>query len=83
MSIVTHTTAATKRPGTMLTRNNQCQEKLSVRKPPTVGPMVPDRLKIIEMITIRVTSGGPRNLPYTTGHTVGVIAPPQHPCTAR
>src|SRR6516225_8450891 len=43
MSIVNHTTAATERPGTMLTRNNQCQEKLSVRKPPTVGPMVPDR----------------------------------------
>ena len=27
-----------------------------------VGPIVPERLKIIEMITISVTSGGPRNL---------------------
>jgi len=45
----------------MLTRNSQCQEKVSVRKPPTAGPIVPERLKIIEMITIRVTSGGPRN----------------------
>ena len=33
-----------------------------VRKPPIVGPMVPERLKIIEMMTIKVTSGGPRNL---------------------
>jgi hypothetical protein len=45
----------------MFTRNIQCQEKVSVRKPPMVGPMVPERLKIIEMITISVTSGGPRN----------------------
>jgi len=45
----------------MLTRNSQCQEKVSVRKPPMVGPMVPEILKSIEMMTINVTSGGPRN----------------------
>jgi hypothetical protein len=67
----------------MLTRNIQCQENVSVRKPPMVGTMVPEMLKSIEMMTISVTSGGPRNFAYTTGHTVGVMAPPQNPCSAR
>ncbi len=83
MSIVTHTTAATNRPGTMLTKNSQCQENVSVKKPPRVGPKVDDRLRITEMIAMTVARCRPRNLVYTTGHTVGVIAPPQNPCNAR
>ena len=61
MSIASHTTVATKRPGTTLTRNSQCQEKVSVRKPPTVGPIVPEMLNRNEIMTIKVTSCGPRN----------------------
>ena len=61
MSTQTQTTAATAMPGTMLTRNSQCQEKVSVRKPPIVGPKVDDRFKITEIITISRVSGGPRN----------------------
>jgi len=33
ISIVTQTTAATAKPGTMLTRKSQCQENVSVKKP--------------------------------------------------
>ena len=33
MSIVTHTTVATKRPGTILTKNSQCQEKRIGQEP--------------------------------------------------
>jgi hypothetical protein len=62
MSIVTHTTVATKRPGTMLTKNNQCQEKVSVKNPPRVGPKVDDRLRITEMMAMTVASCRPRNL---------------------
>ena len=39
-------------PGTMLTRNSQCQENVSVRNPPSVGPKVDDRLRITEMIAM-------------------------------
>ena len=62
MSIVTHTTAATRRPGTMFTKNTQFHENLSVKKPPRVGPTVDDRLRITEMIAITVAKCRPRNL---------------------
>jgi hypothetical protein len=61
MSIVAHTTAATSRPGMMLTRNSQCHENISVRKPPIVGPKVEDRFRMIEIITSIAGSFGPRN----------------------
>ena len=59
--MVTHTTAATRIPGTMLTRNSQCQEKVSVRKPPIVGPKVDDRFRISEIMTMTDASCGMRN----------------------
>ena len=40
-------------------------------------------VRIAEMIAMMVARCRPRNLLYTTGHTVGVIAPPQNPCIAR
>src|ERR1700758_4819114 len=83
MSITSHTTMATAIPGTMLTRNNQCHEKVSVKNPPIVGPIVDDRFRIREISTINVASCGPRNFVYITGNTEGVIAPPQNPCSAR
>src|SRR5215469_12746673 len=83
MSISSQTVIATAMPGTMLTKNSHCQEKASVKNPPTVGPKVEDRVKISEIITIRLASCGPRNFAYTTGKTVGVMAPPLNPCNER
>jgi hypothetical protein len=61
MSISSHTMTETAIPGTMLTRNNQCQENVSVKKPPIVGPKVDERFRISEISTITVASCGPRN----------------------
>jgi len=56
MSIVAHTIAATARPGTMLIRKSQCQDSVSVKNPPRVGPKVDDRLKMTEMIAMTLAS---------------------------
>src|SRR5207248_4007717 len=61
ISIVTHTTAATAKPGTMLTRKSQCQEKVSVKNPPSVGPSVEDKLSITEIIEMTLASCRPWN----------------------
>ena len=61
ISMVAHTIAATARPGTMLTRNSQCQDSVSVKNPPRVGPKVEDRLRITEMIAITLAKWRPRN----------------------
>jgi hypothetical protein len=58
--MVSHTTAATARPGTMLTRKSQCQENVSVKNPPSVGPKVPAKLKITEMMAMTVARWRPR-----------------------
>src|SRR6516225_786955 len=61
MSINNHTVTATTMPGARLTRNNQCQDQVSVRKPPIVGPRVDDMFRISEISTMTVANCGMRN----------------------
>jgi hypothetical protein len=43
-------------PTVWLTKNSQCQESVSVKNPPRVGPKVDDRLRMTEMIAMTVAS---------------------------
>ena len=64
-------------------KNSQRQLSHSVRCPPSVGPTVGASVTIRPMTTLAVTrlSGG--KAVNATANTVGIMAPPTKPCSAR
>src|SRR6187401_2253898 len=69
-------------PGTMLTKNSQCQEKASVRYPPTVGPIVGASVATRPISGEMNPSLERGKIVNAVANTVGIMPPPMKPCTA-
>src|SRR4051812_34609242 len=70
-------------PGNRLARNSQCQEKVWVRYPPSVGPSVGAMVATRPISTERKFRRSGGNTMKEVAKTVGIIAPPRKPCSAR
>src|SRR5258706_1981554 len=70
-------------PGTRLMKNSQRQLKLSVIQPPTVGPSVGASVAVTPSTAGTMARRLPVNSANPVAKTVGTIAPPTNPCTAR
>src|SRR5208282_6026176 len=77
------TRSATTIPGGTLIRNNQCQEKRSVIKPPTLGPRVGASIANSPAQSIARSRAGHWNIEKTAEKTFEISAPPQKPCPTR
>ena len=77
------TAAAMARPTGTLMRNSQCHDIAWVSQPPKVGPMVGASVAVRPISTetpVRRLGGKSRKV---VANTVGIIAPPRKPCSAR
>ncbi|MNE27281.1 hypothetical protein D3C80_1206860 [compost metagenome] len=64
-------------------KKSQRQLSHSVRCPPSVGPTVGARVTIRPMMTLAVTRFSGGKAVKATAKTVGIMAPPRKPCSAR
>ena len=60
-----------------------CQENVSVSQPPRVGPKVGAMVAISPISTDTLALRAPGNITQAVAKTVGIIAPPRKPCSAR
>ena len=70
-------------PGATLIRNSQCHDKLSVTKPPTVGPRVGAIIARRPATIVARNRSCPSNITNPAENTNGIIAPPQNPWITR
>ncbi len=64
-------------------KNSQCQEATSVIQPPSVGPRVGARVAMMPSTAGISACCLPSNSTKPVANTVGIMAPPTKPCTAR
>ncbi len=67
----------------MLMKNSQCQDSALVIQPPSVGPSVGASVATTPRIAGIKACFLPWNNTKPVANTVGTIAPPTKPCTAR
>src|SRR5260370_12709438 len=70
-------------PGTRLMKNSQCQDRASVRTPPTVGPMVVASVATRPMIGPTIWNFDRGKTVKADANTVGIMPAPRKPWIAR
>ena len=64
-------------------KNSHRQSSRSVTWPPSVGPMVPERVTIRPTVTLATSRRSGGKIVMAVAKTGGIIAPANRPCSAR